>query len=139
VTLADARAGMRALVGGGAAAAPRLDYLRFLDPRYERTRTCRRARPRAALDRPAVESSFGAGRSAGAALARRGLPGAHQSEAFIRAAARSGADDATVDIGRRSSIPSPPPGGSACTVLPVGSWDHLSSKAVLRAVDRVVV
>ena len=122
-----------------------LDYLRFLDPRYERTpHLRRRARDRAPRSIVRLsESSFGAGRL-GPVLRwlERGLPGAHQSEAFIRAQQPDLVlMTPLVDIGspqldhfaaaRRLGVR---------TVLPVGSWDHLSSKAVLRAVpDRVVV
>ena len=122
-----------------------LDYLRFLDSRYaDAPHLRRRARDRAPrLVVRLAESSLGP-----APLARllraleRGLPGARQSEQFIRAE-RPDVVLITplVDIGspqldhfaaaRRLGIR---------TVLPVGSWDHLSSKALLRSYpDRVTV
>ena len=121
-----------------------LDYLRFLDPRYTNTpHLRRRARERAPQSIVRLAESMGAA-PVGAVLrwAEGGLPGASQSEAFLR---EQRPDlvliTPLVDIGspqldhfaaaRRLGIR---------TVLPVGSWDHLSSKALLRdRPDRITV
>jgi hypothetical protein len=127
-----------------------LDYLRFLEPQYVDTpHLRRRARERAprAVVRWA-ESSLGrrlGGRRAVAAVLRtleRGLPTAREAAAFLD---RESPDvlliTPLVDIGspqldyltaaRRRGIR---------TVLPVGSWDHLSSKSLLRMFpDRLIV
>ena len=122
-----------------------LDYLRFLDSRYaDAPHLRRRARDRAPqLVVRLAEGSVGPGPLAGVLRwLERGLPGANQSEQFLRAE-RPDVVLITplVDIGspqldhfaaaRRLGIR---------TVLPVGSWDHLSSKALLRSYpDRLTV
>lgn len=127
-----------------------LDYLRFLDPRYATMQHLRRrARDRAPrLVVRLVESPAAAWLGGRRAIARllawleRGLPGARELETFLSAQA----PDVLlltplVDIG------SPQLDHFAAarargvrTVLPVGSWDHLSSKALLRAMPlRVIV
>jgi hypothetical protein len=127
-----------------------LDYLRFLDTRYaDAPHLRRRARDRAPrLVVRLAETGAGAVVGGTSGLARllrwleRGLPGANQSEQFIRAE-RPDVVLITplVDMGspqldhfaaaRRLGIR---------TVLPVGSWDHLSSKALLRTYpDRLTV
>lgn len=127
-----------------------LDYLRFLDARYATTpHLTRRARERAPRVVVRLADSRRAATLAGpttlAAVLRaleRGIPSADALERFLR-------DEAPdvllitplVDIGspqldhfaaaRRLGLR---------TVLPVGSWDHLSSKALLRAYpDRMTV
>jgi hypothetical protein len=122
-----------------------LDYLRFLDPRYaDAPHLRRRARDRApGLVVRLAESSVGPARLA--AVLRwleRGLPGAGQSEQFIRAERPD-----VVLITPLVDIGSPQLDHFAAarrlgvrTVLPVGSWDHLSSKALLRVYpDRLTV
>ncbi|HEX5633708.1 MAG TPA: hypothetical protein VFX50_10775, partial [Gemmatimonadales bacterium] len=122
-----------------------LDYLRFLDPRYKDTPHLRqRARDRAPqLVVRLAESSVGPARlSALLRWLERGLPGANQSEQFIRAERPD-----VVLITPLVDIGSPQLDHFAAarrlgvrTVLPVGSWDHLSSKALLRTYpDRVTV
>jgi len=127
-----------------------LDYLRFLEPRYASTpHLRRRGRDRAPrflvrLAESGLSTVCGgsAGIARGLAWLERGLPNAPASEAFIRDAA----PDVLlltplVDMG------SPQLDHFAAartlgvrTVLPVGSWDHLSSKAILRTIpDRVIV
>ena len=122
-----------------------LDYLRFLDPAYERTPHLRaRARERAPrLTVRLAESAVGP-RPVRALLAglERGLPMFAGTVQFLR---REQPDvvliTPLVDIGsmqvshfeaaRRLGLR---------VVLPVGSWDHLSSKSLLRAApDRVIV
>ena len=122
-----------------------LDYLRFLDPRYaDSPHLRRRARDRA----PQLIVRLAEGNAGPVRMARllrwleRGLPGANESERFI-AAERPDVVLITplVDMGspqldhfaaaRRLGIR---------TILPVGSWDHLSSKALLRTYpDRLTV
>ena len=127
-----------------------LDYLRFLDVRYARTAHLRqRAAERAPrlivrLANSYVGGWLGGPKGIGTCLRflERGLPGAGELEAFIA----SQAPDVLlitplVDMG------SPQLDHFAAartlgvrTVLPVGSWDHLSSKSLLRAMpDRVLV
>ena len=127
-----------------------LDYLRFLEPRYVETPHLRqRARERAPrLIVYLAESPLGAlvGGSRGLTsllgAAERGLP--------ISAAMRQFLLEQQPDVVLITpliDIGSPQLDHFAAaravgvrTVLPVGSWDHLSSKALLRAVpDRVVV
>lgn len=127
-----------------------LDYLRFLDGRYASTpHLARRSRDRAprAIVR-LVESAPGVGRDSRHTVDRvlrwleRGLPVAGESEAFLRAEAPD-----VVLITPLVDIGSPQLDHLAAakrlglrTVLPVGSWDHLSSKALLRSVpDRLTV
>jgi hypothetical protein len=122
-----------------------LDYLRFLDPRYaDAPHLRRRARDRA----PRLVVRLAESRVGPARLSRllrwleRGLPGANQSEQFIRAERPD-----VVLITPLVDIGSPQLDHFAAsrrlgvrTVLPVGSWDHLSSKALLRTYpDRVTV
>ena len=127
-----------------------LDYLRFLEPHYASTpHLRRRGRERA----PGVivrlaESGFGRVLGGPKGLARvlrtleRGIPVATELEQFI-AGERPDVLMITplVDMGspqldhlavsRRLGIR---------TILPVGSWDHLSSKALLRTIpERVIV
>ena len=127
-----------------------LDYLRFLDARYGTTPHLRR-RGRERAPRAIVRlAESGTARWLGGpvgiarrlAWLERGLPVAREQEAFIA----SHAPDVLlltplVDMGspqldhfaaaRRLGVR---------TVLPVGSWDHLSSKALLRALpERVTV
>lgn len=126
-----------------------IDYFRFLDPGYEKTIHFRkRAEDRA----PRVvvrlaNSSLGSWLGGPAGLYRilcfleRGVPGAAAIEAFIA----SHAPDVLlitplVDIG------SPQLDHLAAakrlgvrTVLPVASWDHLSSKSLLRAFPERVI
>jgi hypothetical protein len=127
-----------------------LDYLRFLDQRYDNTTHLRR-RARDRAPRVVVRlAESGVGRWLGgpAGIGRilrfleRGIPGARALEAFI---AFEAPDllliTPLVDLG------SPQLDHFAAarklgvrTVLPVGSWDHLSSKSLLRAMpERVVV
>ncbi len=127
-----------------------LDYLRFLESRYASTpHLRRRGRDRAPrfvvrLAESGLSAVCGgpAGIARGLAWLERGLPNAPASEAFIRDAA----PDVLlltplVDMG------SPQLDHFAAartlgvrTVLPVGSWDHLSSKAILRTIpERVIV
>ena len=120
-----------------------LDYLRFLDPRYASTpHLGDRARERAPRAWSALaESRLAARRRPAAGSARparsraRAAASSRRSSEFMRAQ-RPDVVLITplVDIGspqldhfaaaRRSGVR---------TVLPVGSWDHLSSKALLRA------
>jgi hypothetical protein len=119
-----------------------LDYLRFLEPRYAETpHLANRARARAPrallmlLARPYFQTDRGR-----AALSRvlrrleRALPRSRELERFVTAQQ----PDAVmitplVDIGSRQMdhLRSAKALGVR-TVLPVGSWDHLSSKALLR-------
>jgi hypothetical protein len=126
-----------------------IDYFRFLDPRYAKTIHFRkRAQDRA--PRVVVQlagSPLGSWLGGPAGLHRllrfleRGIPGAGAIEGFIS----SQAPDvllihALVDIG------SPQLDHLAAaqrlgvrTVLPVASWDHLSSKALLRTFPERVI
>ncbi|MGE3401317.1 MAG: hypothetical protein AB7K63_01940, partial [Vicinamibacterales bacterium] len=122
-----------------------LDYLRFLRPPYERTPHLKaRARERTPrLVVAAAESFIGPGpvRAVLRAL-ERGLPPAARMMEFLQ---REAPDlvliTPLVDIG------SPQPEHLAAakrlglrTALPVASWDHLSSKSILRQMpDRVLV
>jgi hypothetical protein len=122
-----------------------LDHLRFLDPVYERTPHLRaRARARAPRLTVRLAESFVGPQPVRAVLAvfERGLPLFAGTVQFLR---REQPDvvliTPLVDIGslqvshfeaaRRLGLR---------VVLPVGSWDHLSSKSLLRAApDRVIV
>jgi hypothetical protein len=127
-----------------------IDYFRFLDPRYATTLHLRKR----AHDRAPRTIVWLAGSRLGSWLGgpariqriltflERGIPGAGALEAFIS----SNAPDVLlitplIDMGspqldhfaaaRRLGVR---------TVLPVASWDHLSSKALLRTVpDRVIL
>jgi len=127
-----------------------LDYLRFLEPRYASTpHLRRRGRDRApgAIVRLAESSAgrwFGgpAGIGRGLAWLERGLPSAGELDAFLRSAAPDVLlITPLVDIGSpQLDHFSAARALGIRTVLPVGSWDHLSSKSVLRAIpDRVIV
>jgi hypothetical protein len=127
-----------------------LDYLRFLDARYkDAPHLRRRARERAPrsivrLSESRAAAAIGGPAGVGRMLRwlERGLPGAAQSEAFIRSRRPD-----LVLITPLVDIGSPQLDHLAAaqrlgirTVLPVGSWDHLSSKALLRTFpDRVTV
>jgi hypothetical protein len=122
-----------------------LDYLRFLDARYaDAPHLRRRARDRAPQHVVRLaESSVGPERVARVLRwLERGLPGAGQSEQFLRAERPD-----VVLITPLVDIGSPQLDHFAAarrlglrTVLPVGSWDHLSSKALLRTYpDRLTV
>ena len=127
-----------------------LDYLRFLDPRYEhalhlRKRAHDRA-PRLVVRLAGSPAGSWLGGSAGIhrllRFLERGIPPARPIESFIAAEAPDVLlVTPLVDIGspqldhfaaaRRLGVR---------TVLPVGSWDHLSSKSLLRAMpDRVIL
>jgi hypothetical protein len=127
-----------------------LDYLRFLDPKYANSpHLRRRARERAPafivwLAESPLVGALGGSAGLGRILRtlERGLPVASEIEGFIRAE-RPDALLVTplVDMG------SPQLDHLAAakrlgvrTILPVSSWDHLSSKALLRSMpDRVIV
>ena len=127
-----------------------LDYLRFLDPRYEhalhlRKRAHDRA-PRLVVRLAGSPAGSWLGGPAGIhrilRFLERGIPPARPIESFIAAEAPDVLlVTPLVDIGspqldhfaaaRRLGVR---------TVLPVGSWDHLSSKSLLRAMpDRVIL
>ncbi len=127
-----------------------LDHLRYFDPRYAETphlgARVRERAPRAivALADSPLNLLVG-GRRGLAALLRlleRGLPVAATVEQFIAAEAPD-----VLMVTPLITIGSPQLDHFAAarrlgvrTVLPVASWDHLSSKALLRAVpDRVIV
>jgi hypothetical protein len=150
VTLADApgRTGAWAEVARRVRLA--LDYLRFLDPLYESTpHLRRRVRERGStLIRWMIEArawQMVGGLSIMRTLLRaleRGLPGVPAIESFLR---RQAPDvllvTPMIDIGspQLDHLASAQRLGIR-TVLPVGSWDHLSSKALLRAwPDRLIV
>jgi hypothetical protein len=127
-----------------------LDYLRFLDSRYAMApHLAQRARERAPrLVVRLAESADGVPRGARDMVGRvlrwleRGLPTARESEALLLAEAPD-----LVLITPLVDLASPQLDHLAAakrlglrTVLPVGSWDHLSSKALLRSVpDRLTV
>jgi hypothetical protein len=127
-----------------------IDYLRFLDPRYAATPHLRqRARDRAPrvvvrLAEASWMRAFGGARTVGRVLRflERGIPPAAELEAFI-----GGERPDVVLITPLVDIGSPQLDHVAVTrrlglrtVLPVGSWDHLSSKSILRFVpDRMTV
>jgi hypothetical protein len=126
-----------------------IDYFRFLDPRYARTLHLRKRAeeraPRIVVRLAGARLGSWLGGPSGIQRAlrflERGIPGAAAVEAFLA----SQAPDVLlitplVDIGspqldhfaaaRRLGIR---------TVLPVASWDHLSSKSVLRALPERVI
>ena len=119
-----------------------LDYLRFLEPRYASTpHLAGRARERAPRGLLAlIERGFFRGAKGRAMLAgtlrafERALPRSHELEHYI---AEHNADvvliTPLVDIGSRQLdyLRSAKALGKR-TILPVTSWDHLSSKALLR-------
>jgi len=120
-----------------------LDYLRFLDSRYAGTpHLRRRARERAPQLVVRLAEGLGPGTVGGVLRwLERGLPGAAQSEAFLQAQRPD-----VVLITPLVDMGSPQLDHFAAarrlglrTVLPVGSWDHLSSKALLRAYPQRVV
>ena len=116
-----------------------IDYLRYFDPRYEDTPHLRtRARDRAPRSVVAIAERLGAGgRETFARLLRtleRGIPPSAQLEACIRQQAPD-----VVLITPLVELGSPQMDHLAAakalgvrTALPVASWDHLSSKAVVR-------
>jgi len=119
-----------------------LDYLRFLEPRYADTpHLGERARERAPqfllnlLALGPFKDDQGRRRLARILrAAERGLPRNHELEAFV-SAHRPDAVLITplVDIGSRQLDHLRAAQAVGCrTILPVGSWDHLSSKALLR-------
>ena len=126
-----------------------LDYLRFLEPRYETTPhlgdRARERAPRALLALLGLRFFRGdRGRARLARLLRaleRGLPRGRDLEAYIA----SHQPDAVlitplVDIGSRQLDHLRAAKALGCrTVLPVGSWDHLSSKALLRLMPDAVL
>jgi hypothetical protein len=127
-----------------------LDYLRFLDPRYASTpHLRRRGRDRAPrlvvwLSESRLVTLCGGPRGLARALRalERGLPVAKELERFIAAEAPD-----VVLITPLVDMGSPQLDHLAAsrrlgvrTVLPVGSWDHLSSKSLLRSMpERVIV
>ena len=127
-----------------------LDYLRFFDARYASTpHLRRRARERvprvvARLAESSVASVLGGPVGLGRILRtlERGLPVATEQEAFI-----AGQQPDVLLVTPLVDMGSPQLDHLAAakrlgvkTILPVGSWDHLSSKALLRSMpDRVIV
>src|ERR1043166_5656672 len=126
-----------------------LDYLRFLEPRYQATpHLGARARERApglllrALALPYFQTDRGRARLASILRAlERALPRSRDLEAFVSAHE----PDAVlitplVDIGSRQldHLRAAKALGLR-TMLPVGSWDHLSSKALLRLMPDAVL
>ena len=127
-----------------------LDYLRFLEPRYESTpHLSDRARERAprailaVLRLPYFQTARGRAKLAGLLrLFERALPRSRELEEYI-AAQHPDAVLITplVDIGSRQldHLRAAKTLGLR-TILPVCSWDHLSSKALLRVMpDSVIV
>lgn len=127
-----------------------LGYLRFLEPRYAATpHLCTRARERAPMgivtlaSLPLLRSRFG--RRVLTAILRafeRGIPRSPELDAFIR---NHNPDlvliTPLVDLGspQADHFASARAAGVR-TVLCVGSWDHLSSKALLRQIpERILV
>jgi hypothetical protein len=126
-----------------------LDYLRFLEPRYAVTpHLAGRARERAPrlvvamLSWPMFRTPAGRERLARALRAlERALPAVPALERYVA----SHSPDAVlitplVDIGSRQldHLRAAKRLGTR-TILPVGSWDHLSSKALLRSVPDAVL
>jgi hypothetical protein len=127
-----------------------LDYLRYFDPRYADTphlgARVRERSPRfiVALAETRLNALVGGRRGLGGLLRflERGIPGAANVEQFI-----AGESPDVLMVTPLITIGSPQLDHFAAarrlgvrTVLPVASWDHLSSKALLRAMpDRVVV
>src|SRR6185436_3862125 len=126
-----------------------LDYLRFLEPRYQATpHLANRARERAPgsilrlLRIPYFRSEPGRALLTRSLRAlERGLPRNPELEAFV-AAQKPDAVLITplVDIGSRQldHLRAAKALGIR-TILPVGSWDHLSSKALLRLMPDAVL
>jgi hypothetical protein len=125
-----------------------LDYLRYLDPRYAATpHLGDRARDRAPRVVVRLTEAFSSERARGRlrsilSALERGLPRNTQATGLIRAQA----PDAVlitplVDLGSPQLDYLAAAKALGCrTVLPVGSWDHLSSKSLLRSIpDRVLV
>jgi hypothetical protein len=126
-----------------------LDYLRFLEPRYASTpHLAERARERAPhllmalLERSAFRSEQGRARLSRALRAfERALPRNRELDDFIA----SHDPDAVlitplVDIGSRQlDYLRAAKAQRRRTILPVGSWDHLSSKALLRVMPDAVL
>jgi hypothetical protein len=126
-----------------------LDYLRFLEPRYAATpHLADRARERAPralhllLQTPFFRTDHGRDRLGRALRAfERALPRVRELERFIA----SHEPDAVlitplVDIGSRQLDHLRAAKGLGIrSVLPVGSWDHLSSKALLRQMPDAVL
>jgi len=126
-----------------------IDYFRFLDPRYAKTlHLRRRAEERAprivvGLANSGIGSLFGgpAGINRMLRFLERGIPGAQSLDAFIS----SHTPDVLlltplVDMGSPQLdhfVAARALG--VRTVLPVASWDHLSSKALLRALPERVI
>ena len=121
-----------------------IDYFRFLDPRYARTiHFLKRAQDRAPrIVVRLANSRLGSWLGGPAGLLRmlrfleRGIPGARAIEGFISAQAPD-----VLLITPLVDIGSPQLDHLAAaqrlgvrTVLPVASWDHLSSKSLLRTV-----
>jgi hypothetical protein len=127
-----------------------LDYLRFLDPRYEKALHLRKRvhdrAPRLVVRLAGSSAGSWLGGPAGIdrilRFLERGIPGARPLESFIAAEAPD-----LLLITPLVDIGSPQLDHFAAarqlgvrTVLPVGSWDHLSSKALLRDIpDRVIL
>jgi len=127
------------------------DYVRYLDPLYDGTP---RLRSRAAERAPAFAVAFGASPWARRAVARwmvrrvlRAADAALPRSASIEAFLREQRPDAMLITPLVGVVGSPQPDyvRTACamgipTALAVWSWDHLSSKALIREVpDRVLV
>jgi hypothetical protein len=124
-----------------------LDYLRFLDPAYAETPHLRqRARERAPRMLARLAESPLAGRRRGLngvlAAAERALPVPAAIEQFLQTL-RPDVVMITplIELGSAQlDYFAAARAQGIRTVLPVGSWDHLSSKALLRAMpDRVLV
>lgn len=126
-----------------------IDYFRFLDPRYAKTSHLRRrVQNRAPHIVVAVAGSrLGSWLGGPAGIERilrfleRGIPGARAIEDFLSAQAPD-----LLLITPLVDLASPQLDHHAAarrlglrTVLPVASWDHLSSKALLRAVPQRVI
>ncbi len=126
-----------------------LDYLRYLEPRYEHTIQLRaRAAQRTPavvvrlLEMPGLRTPFGRGLVARVLRAfERALPRSASVDAFI-AAQRPDMVLVTplVDLGspQIDYLRSAKALGTR-TVLPVCSWDHLSTKALLRVIPDTVI
>jgi hypothetical protein len=126
-----------------------LDYLRFLEPRYASTpHLADRARERAPrallglLGLRLFRTDRGRARLAGVLRAlERGLPRSRALERYIAAhEADAVLITPLVDIGSRQlDLLRAAKALGQRTVLPVGSWDHLSSKALLRVMPDAVL
>jgi hypothetical protein len=123
-----------------------IDYLRFLDPRYAATpHLIRRARDRAPRSIVALAARTGAAGSAALGwllrLLERGIPINADIEEYIRLQAPD-----VVIITPLVELGSPQMDHLAAaralgikTVLAVASWDHLSSKALIRNLPDLIV